>query len=279
MSPAPHHPASVPTVVVCGSLAHPDRITAAVAAEHAAGRQVIAWPVLDASIPEAEHAAAWRQHIERCDEVVVIPKPNGMIGASTAAERDYAVHLGRTVRTWQPESVIKRHSAQNPTLYALIGPPGAGKTTLRAAFSAAAVVCLDDARAQASCCAANQDPDLAQLVVAMGRRQARAMLDSGRDVLWDATNAVDEHRRELTMLADEHGARAVAVLVLTPLAVVLQRNGLRDPTPCPSCGYRRRVPEDAVRRMHRAIVDDLHGLRGEGWDEIWTASRLEEDAW
>lgn len=154
------------------------------------------------------------------------------------------------------------------TLYALVGPPGAGKTSLRPCFPDAVVVSLDDLRGRWSCCSMNQDRALLARVLLFARPAARAALSTGRDVVWDATSARVEHRQELVALAHAHKARAVAVLVLPPLDVVLARNATRDPTPCSTCGYPRRVPEDVVRRMHAAITEDLHGLNGEGWDEV-----------
>lgn len=154
------------------------------------------------------------------------------------------------------------------TLYALIGPPGAGKTSLRPCFPDAVVVSLDDLRGQWSCCPMNQNRELLSRVLVFARPTARAALSDGRDVVWDATSARAGHRCELVALAHARGARAVGVLVLPPLDVVLARNAIRDATPCDTCGYARRVPEDVVRAMHDAITGDLHALGGEGWDEI-----------
>lgn len=158
------------------------------------------------------------------------------------------------------------------TLYALIGPPGAGKTTLRPCFPDAVVISLDQLRALGSCCASNQDRALTDEVVRSARARANRVLRSRRDVLWDATNAVAAHRTALVELAHRYDARAVAVLVLPPIDVVLARNASRDPAPCPTCGYSAQVPEAAVRRMHTAIAEDLHGLNGEGWDELRTGT-------
>ncbi len=95
-------------VVVCGSLAHPNRIAAAVAAEQAAGRTVIAWPSVNDGMDEDEAAAVWRAHIAAADEVLVVPKPDGCLGTATAAERDYAARLGRVVRTWSAPRRVQR---------------------------------------------------------------------------------------------------------------------------------------------------------------------------
>lgn len=153
-------------------------------------------------------------------------------------------------------------------LYTLIGPPGAGKTSLRPCFPAAVVVSLDGLRALVSCCDMNQAADLRDEVVRSARARTARVLRRPRDVLWDATNAVAAHRVALVELAHLHGVRAVAVVVLPPLDVVLARNALRGPTPCSICGYPRRVPEDVVQRMHAAITVDLPALAGEGWDEV-----------
>jgi hypothetical protein len=89
----------VTRVVICGSVANPDLVAAAVAAEQAVGRTVIARPSTDDGMSESAAAAARRRHIERCDEVVVVAKPDGTLGAATAGERAYPEQLGRTVRT------------------------------------------------------------------------------------------------------------------------------------------------------------------------------------
>jgi predicted kinase len=156
-----------------------------------------------------------------------------------------------------------------PVLYALVGPPGAGKTSLRPWFPDAVVVSLDEIRAALSCCDSNQDPDLRERIVPLAHHRAATWLQLGtRTVLWDATNAHDMHRQALVDLAHRHDARAVAVLVLPALDVVLARNATRDPAPCWTCGYPRRVPEMVVRRMHAAITKDLPNLGGEGWDAV-----------
>jgi hypothetical protein len=87
-------------VVICGSLAHPDRIAAAALAEQAAGREVIAVPSGDDGLSPAGAAAAWREHIRAADRVVVVRKPDGTIGSSTSEERGFAIRLGREIHDW-----------------------------------------------------------------------------------------------------------------------------------------------------------------------------------
>jgi predicted kinase len=156
-------------------------------------------------------------------------------------------------------------------LIALVGPPGAGKTTLRAAWPEAVVASLDDNRRWVSpCgCSSNQDPTVCALAVQIAYNTARAALAAGHTVLWDATNAGPADRRALVVLAAEMGARCRAVVLLPPLPVCLARNARRSTQPC-CCGYTRRVPDAVVEEIHHAITHDLSALLAEGWHDIDT---------
>ncbi|AXX29394.1 ATP-binding protein [Actinosynnema pretiosum subsp. pretiosum] len=156
-----------------------------------------------------------------------------------------------------------------PNLTALVGPPGAGKTTLRTTYPNALVVSLDDNRRALSWCGCgnNQDGLLRAVAVQLAQTTARSALTAGRDVLWDATNAHPADRAALLLLAAETGASATARLVLPPLEVVLHRNAQRSPMSC-VCGHARRVPEDVVRAMHAAITHDLPALPHQGWTRV-----------
>lgn len=91
-------PATTPTwVVVCGSYSHPDLITAAVRAEEAAGRQVLAYPQRS-DIPATAEAVTTREWIELADEVVVVTKPDGRISDAIRYELSYAERRGKTCR-------------------------------------------------------------------------------------------------------------------------------------------------------------------------------------
>jgi predicted kinase len=153
------------------------------------------------------------------------------------------------------------------TLLALVGPPGAGKTTDRCRYPNTQVVSLDNNRRLLSWCgcSSNQDPVLRAHAVELAFTTAHRALTAGRTVLWDATNADRADRLALLVLAAETGARPAAGVVLPPLDVVLSQNARRSTTPC-SCGYTRRVPEPVVRDMHAAITAALPGLNAEGWN-------------
>lgn len=155
-----------------------------------------------------------------------------------------------------------------PQLLALIGPPGAGKTTMRRRyFPGVAVVHLDENRRLLSPFSCEADQAVTAAAVQMAIAQAGVLLAAGRPVLWDATSAVRADRLALQVLAAEHRARSTAIVLLPELAVCQARNGQRDDQPC-ACGFTRRVPEEIVAEMHAEITGDLAGLRGEGWDDV-----------
>ncbi|MFE2751507.1 AAA family ATPase [Actinosynnema sp. NPDC059335] len=154
-------------------------------------------------------------------------------------------------------------------LVALIGPPGAGKTSERHLYPHAQVVSLDDNRRLLSWCgcSSNQDPILRAHAVELAFSTARSALAAGCTVLWDATNADPADRRALLVLAAEYHATTTAVLVLPRPSTVLRRNNRRDQRPC-ACGYARRVPDDVVLAMYDAINRDQWSLDTEGWSEV-----------
>lgn len=119
---------TAPWVVICGSADRPDRIAAAVAAELAAGRLVIAWPVEDAFGSETERAAAWRRYIQRCDDVVIVVDRGEPPNPSIAADHAYATEVGRTIRLWPagPGSPPRVGSAARTPAFPS-GMPGSGE--------------------------------------------------------------------------------------------------------------------------------------------------------
>jgi len=156
------------------------------------------------------------------------------------------------------------------TLYALIGPPAAGKTTLRKQLATPGTteVNLDEYRARLNWCGCPMNQGSTGPAVELATATARSALAAGRDVVWDATNCEPAARMMLLVLAGEYQARTVGIVLMEDLDLLLARNETRDATPC-ACGYaRRRVPTGVITSMHAALVRDLPTLPGEGWDEI-----------
>ncbi|SEB48666.1 Predicted kinase [Amycolatopsis tolypomycina] len=157
-----------------------------------------------------------------------------------------------------------------PTLYATIGPAGAGKTTWRHQHAppGATVISLDERRSALSPCGCSADPSVNAAAVADGTADTRAVLAAGGTVVWDVTNYLPRFRAHLLDLAAEFDAATVGLVVLPPLLTVLARNGGRDGRICAVCGMARRVPDPVVWAMHAAITDALPGLHREGWHTL-----------
>jgi predicted kinase len=155
------------------------------------------------------------------------------------------------------------------TVFATIGPAGAGKSTLRRRiWPDLPYVSLDENRRVLSSCRCTSNQEETARALEMGVSFTRSILAAGGSVWWDATNTDRSRRMLLQVLAAEYQARTVAYVVLPSLLVTLARNRTRDPRLCPCCGYARRVPEQEVWRMHREAVAALPTLHAEGWNEI-----------
>ena len=156
------------------------------------------------------------------------------------------------------------------TLLATIGPAGAGKTTWRRRYApaGAVVVSLDETRAALSACGCSANQAVNDAAVEAGTAVTRATLAAGGTVVWDTTSYLPRFRAHLLGLAAQYRARTVGLVVLPSLPIVLARNSSRDATPCPMCGFARRVPDRTVRAMHHAVTAALPSLPGEGWQTL-----------
>lgn len=111
------------TVVVCGSLAHPELIDAA--SQHLRMHTLarVHVPERDDSRTPEEHAALWRRLIDRADRVVAVTKPDGTIGEAVASEVAYARSIGRPVG-WHPGSLCPDGAALQERLVRAIADSG-----------------------------------------------------------------------------------------------------------------------------------------------------------
>ena len=150
----------------------------------------------------------------------------------------------------------------DPSLVALVGPAGVGKSTFAARHFAADEILSSDAfRAAIAGNAADQratKPAFAALHRALTRRLA-----AGRVTVVDATNLERHARRALLRRAAFANVPATAIVFDLPPDVVLTRNALR----------RRRVVDPGVVVAHLALLRsalDRGAIAGEGWWSIVT---------
>ncbi|MGW0632979.1 AAA family ATPase [Streptomyces sp. NPDC002758] len=146
----------------------------------------------------------------------------------------------------------------NNALLVLIGASGAGKSTIAATWPVSQVVSLDRLRGvMADDCgdqSATADAvDAMHLIV--NRRMAR-----GLNTVVDATSVYAKDRAPLVDAAKRHGMPVIAVIVLTPLSVCIERQQVRPAN--------RSVPEDTVTAQYQAMVHSHPSLRAEGFNDV-----------
>ncbi|BAY38950.1 hypothetical protein NIES2111_33000 [Nostoc sp. NIES-2111] len=128
----------------------------------------------------------------------------------------------------------------------LIGLPGSGKSTLAKQLITECpqmqLVSTDAIRGQLFGSEAVQGSWL--LIWQEIERQLQQSMMADRAVLFDATNAQRQHRRELINLARKLGfTQITGIWLRTPVWLCLSRNKKRQ----------RQVPEDVILRMHRQL--------------------------
>lgn len=137
-------------------------------------------------------------------------------------------------------------------LTVLIGVPGSGKSTLAARWlrdrPTWRVVATDAIRAELFGAAHIQGPwPLIWQAVEQQFRDSVRLIQAGEvdGVIYDATNAVRQHRRAAIALARQCGFKQITGWWLNlPLALCLARNQARD----------RPVPAAIIDRMHRRLL-------------------------
>ncbi|MFE5669213.1 AAA family ATPase [Streptomyces niveus] len=144
------------------------------------------------------------------------------------------------------------------SLVVLIGPSGAGKTTIASTWPASQVLSLDALREVVSDDAGDQDATgdavdaLHLLLEARMRRRLFTVID--------ATNVTSASREPLIAAAQRHHMLPIAVMIATPGSVCIERQGPRPAN--------RTVPQDVVVKQRQDMVDSHRTLKAEGFPEI-----------
>ncbi|GAA2733415.1 ATP-binding protein [Streptomyces nogalater] len=144
------------------------------------------------------------------------------------------------------------------SLVVLIGPAGAGKSTLAATWPASQVLSLDALRETVSNDAGDQAATadaVAALHLLLEARMRRRLF-----TVVDATNVSRSAREPLVAAALRHGMLPIAVLVTTPGSVCIERQGPRPAN--------RTVPEATVLQQRQDMIDSHRTLKAEGFAEV-----------
>ncbi|MFI0192051.1 AAA family ATPase [Streptomyces sp. NPDC017082] len=144
------------------------------------------------------------------------------------------------------------------SLVVLIGPAGAGKSTIARTWPASQVLSLDALREVVSDDAGDQDATgdaVAALHLLLEARMRRHLF-----TVVDATNVTRAAREPLVAAAKRHNMLPIAVMVATPVTVCVQRQGPRPAN--------RTVPEAMVFKQHQDMVGSQPTLTAEGFREI-----------
>ncbi|MFE4258234.1 AAA family ATPase [Streptomyces sp. NPDC056883] len=144
------------------------------------------------------------------------------------------------------------------SLVILIGPSGAGKTTIAKTWPASQVLSLDALRETVSDDAGDQAATadaVAALHLLLEARMRRRLF-----TVIDATNVTAAARKPLVAAANRHSMLPIAVMVSTPGSVCIERQGPRPAN--------RTVPQDVVIQQRQDMVNSHRTLKVEGIPEI-----------
>lgn len=156
----------------------------------------------------------------------------------------------------------------DPSLVALIGPSGSGKSSFAGKhFAATEVISSDFCRGLVADDENDQSATadaFAVLHFIAGRRLAQPRL-----TVVDATNVQREARKPLIELAKQHDLFPVAIVLDTPEDICQERNRLRPD---------RDFGPHVVRQQRAQLRRPLKGLQREGFRRVWVLRSPEEVA-
>lgn len=118
----------------------------------------------------------------------------------------------------------------------MVGPPGAGKTSMRSRFDAE-VISLDDARREIKGFKHGGSDE--GRVVQSCLRKLKEALAAGRDVVWDATSLTRLNRAKIVSLGEAYGARTRIWSIEDPADQCRERNAARGENAIPAAHFER----------------------------------------
>lgn len=152
--------------------------------------------------------------------------------------------------------------SENPVIYVLVGIPGSGKSTARAAMvahTASSVVVSSDDYIENFAKSVNKTynevfADAVKYTNEHMDRLVKYAIDNNLSIIWDQTNLTAKKRKQiLSKVPDSY--RKIAVFVDTPVNVALERNSKRS----------RTIPENIIKSMYMTLEPPTED---EGFDEV-----------
>jgi protein phosphatase len=158
-------------------------------------------------------------------------------------------------------------------LIVLIGPAGAGKTTLATRLFARSEMLSSDAL-RAAVSGDEADQRATRPAFGILHREVRGRLAAGRLVVVDATNVEASARRALRRLAAAAAAPAVAIVIQLPRAVVHEQNRRRAGRVVPADIVDRHLA--SLARLGTSPAAIVARLRAEGFATVHVLSTADE---
>lgn len=151
----------------------------------------------------------------------------------------------------------------------MIGISGSGKSTIAQKLlqsllsndNGTVLISSDNIREEL--CGDASDQSKNSQVFELAHKRIEESLSRNINVIWDATNLAPEDRKEVIRIGRNHNAQLVAIQVVTPISIAIDRNNNRD----------RRVPVRVIwkqqgryyaatkQEFDRIITVDVDGIR------------------
>ena len=148
-------------------------------------------------------------------------------------------------------------------LVMLVGPPGAGKSTIaeniKNEYMNFEIVCPDKVRKEVT----GDANDQSRNVEVFGKvyNKLIELLADGSNVIYDATNCRSTYRHKILDVCKDSFKKVICIVVTTPIGDCLERNRTR---------YEKTVPEDVIENMYFTLKKHPPTIF-EGYDAIFKA--------